>query len=546
MAKVTDTSGISSVKYAVWTEKGGQDDLKWYDGYCTDNNNYYWHRINFADHNNEKDKYILHMYAYDNSGNRTTVGITYDFSIKGPDCSDFHVEEFRQGAYTIMCKVTSVNKVSSVKYAVWTEKGGQDDIKWYGGNCSSDNSIYWARINFADHNNEKGKYIIHIYAYDMAGQKTNIGITYTFPEKGPDISDIEVSDISAKGYTVKCKLTGISSDVGISKVLFPTWTSYNGQDDIAANWLNDSSVKGTINNNIAIFRVNASEHNNEMGDYITDIYAYDVFGNYTTIRTPIVNVHDHVKEIIKGKNATCTENGYTDEEKCSICGKILKEKKSIDAYGHDYNSEIIEPTLEEKGYTLHTCVICGDEYRDNYVAKLTSQIESDKPEEQILVKEDTGLSKENENVESDQVQVPEKIKESQVKDNTEQYTNAEYTWSNDDEIEVEVPKFKKISNVKTRALRIRVAKVEKADGYEYIVAKVTTKTYKKFKKAIKLADDEVSFKGAKTYSSKSNEVKLSGLKKHKKYAVAVRAYRFVDGDKYYSDASSVKCIKIKR
>lgn len=36
---------------------------------------------------------------------------------------------------------------------------------------------------------------------------------------------------------------------------------------------------------------------------------------------------------------------------------------------HNYTESIIAPTCTEDGYTLHTCTLCNDEYKDNYVTK---------------------------------------------------------------------------------------------------------------------------------------------------------------------------------
>lgn len=69
---------------------------------------------------------------------------------------------------------------------------------------------------------------------------------------------------------------------------------------------------------------------------------------------------DHVVEIIHGKAATCTENGLTDGEKCSVCGKILKEQEVILA---SHTPDVIkgkEPTCTEIGMTDgQKCSVCG-------------------------------------------------------------------------------------------------------------------------------------------------------------------------------------------
>ena len=178
MAKVTDSDGISSVRYAVWTEENGQDDIVWYDAHCTDNNDVFWAHVPFSDHGNSKGKYVIHMYAYDSSGNKANPGIEYRFDTNGPTVEDFHAGELNAERFTVMAKITDPNGVASVRYAVWTEENGQDDIVWYDGHCTDNNDVYWAWVPFADHNGERGNYIIHLYAYDPGGKLTNPGITY--------------------------------------------------------------------------------------------------------------------------------------------------------------------------------------------------------------------------------------------------------------------------------------------------------------------------------------------------------------------------------
>lgn len=306
MAHVTDPSGVRSVSYAVWTTNNGQDELKWYDGHCTDGNDYYWAWIPFSEHYNEKGSYIIDMYAYDNAGNLTTARLSYNFDSSGPAYSDFHVGEFREGAFTILAKVTDINGVGSVKYAVWTEKDGQDDLKWYDGHCTDGNDYYWARINFSDHKGEKGKYIIHMYAYDVAGKLTQPGISYVFPETGPTVTDVNVSDVSSTGYTVTCTVT---SDVGVSRVQFPTWTDNDGQDDLAPEWWTNQQVRGTINGDTVTFRVKTSEHNRETRTYYyTHLYAYDIFGTATKVVVPAVMVPSSIYNV---KVTDVDESGYT-------------------------------------------------------------------------------------------------------------------------------------------------------------------------------------------------------------------------------------------
>ena len=78
----------------------------------------------------------------------------------------------------------------------------------------------------------------------------------------PSISNIRVTDLNRDGYTVTCD---VSDNVGIDRVLFPTW--HEGQGGGDAKWL-----QGSINGNTASVRVNVSDWDNFAGFYLTHVY----------------------------------------------------------------------------------------------------------------------------------------------------------------------------------------------------------------------------------------------------------------------------------
>ena len=73
-----------------------------------------------------------------------------------------------------------------------------------------------------------------------------------------------------------------------------------------------------------------------------------------------VHQHKYVGKITK--EPTCVEAG-TMTYSCE-CGVSYTE--GISAKGHSYEDQIIAPTPESRGYTLHTCSICNDSYKDTY------------------------------------------------------------------------------------------------------------------------------------------------------------------------------------
>ena len=65
------------------------------------------------------------------------------------------------------------------------------------------------------------------------------------------------------------------------------------------------------------------------------------------------------KEEHNGGVANCTEKAI-----CDVCGVAYGDFK------HEYTTSVTNPTCTEKGFTTHTCTLCGDSYTDNEVDAL--------------------------------------------------------------------------------------------------------------------------------------------------------------------------------
>ena len=68
------------------------------------------------------------------------------------------------------------------------------------------------------------------------------------------------------------------------------------------------------------------------------------------------------------KAPTCTEPGWNAYDTCSRCDYTTYVE--LPALGHDYQDEVIPRTCEQDGFTLHTCLRCGDDYTDNMIGYL--------------------------------------------------------------------------------------------------------------------------------------------------------------------------------
>ena len=57
---------------------------------------------------------------------------------------------------------------------------------------------------------------------------------------------------------------------------------------------------------------------------------------HTDTKTEVIPATSHDTELVGTKDATCTEDGYTGDEVCKVCGVTVKQGEVIPALGHDY------------------------------------------------------------------------------------------------------------------------------------------------------------------------------------------------------------------
>lgn len=208
----------------------------------------------------------------------------------GPVISDVKVTNVTNKGYDVSCTVTDPSGVDRVMFPTWTTANGQDDLlsdwstnaKAHG----TQNGDTWTfHVDIADHNNEGGEYCTDIHAYDKYGNASGLGAPrISVDTEAPVISNVKVSNITTEGYDVSCTVT---DNVGVNRVMFPTWTVLNDQDDMIKDWGSDPKTRGTQSGDTWTFHVNIADHNNERGAYLTHIYAFDDAGNHSAVGSEI-------------------------------------------------------------------------------------------------------------------------------------------------------------------------------------------------------------------------------------------------------------------
>ena len=124
-------------------------------------------------------EHTLDIYAINVGGGAPSVllaskKVTISQDKEAPVISDIQVMDITANSYVVSCRVTDNTEVNRVQFPTWSAVNGQDDIvqNWPVNAAASgtrNGDIYTYTVNIADHNNDRGIYATHIYAYDKYG-----------------------------------------------------------------------------------------------------------------------------------------------------------------------------------------------------------------------------------------------------------------------------------------------------------------------------------------------------------------------------------------
>ena len=152
-------------------------------------------------------------------------------------------------------------RVSQVKFAVWGEVNGQNDLRWMNGTRNADGS-WTARADVRNHR-ETGRYQVHAWVTTTAGQNIFTSST-TFNVRPATGGVVEIANQNVNAGTFDVVFRGLNSPSGIDRVLVPVWTRAD-QGDLrvtTATRQSDGSFRATIytmhhNFHVGVYQVHA-------------------------------------------------------------------------------------------------------------------------------------------------------------------------------------------------------------------------------------------------------------------------------------------------
>lgn len=167
--KAANIKGGRNVRFAVWSDAGGQDDLKWYPA-SQDANGNWFADVTVANHKTAGN-YTVDAYAEDSR----FIGETF-FQVGAPSAQSVSVtsRDSQKGTFNItVLGAKSDVEVSRVEMAVW-KKPDMSDLKWISAQkVGEGNYVMTAGINNLDY--EYGAFHVHTYVRDVNGIAACVG-----------------------------------------------------------------------------------------------------------------------------------------------------------------------------------------------------------------------------------------------------------------------------------------------------------------------------------------------------------------------------------
>ncbi|MBR6045924.1 MAG: GBS Bsp-like repeat-containing protein [Ruminococcus sp.] len=189
--------------------------------------------------------------------------------------------------YSVYAAGSDETGLTYFRFGTYPKSKGQAAIQWQTQYVSGKNATVGAVINTADFGDLNDTYVTVVEAYNKHGNKATKTIETFVDRQVPVISDVKITDVTADGYTVSCK---VSDNVGIMRVCFPSWTTENSTDDIPYSWQSNLLTDSTFAGGSSSFTVKTKDHNGEYGEYNTTITVFDAVGNVGK-KTVKVNVN---------------------------------------------------------------------------------------------------------------------------------------------------------------------------------------------------------------------------------------------------------------
>ena len=261
--------GYKEVKIPFWSHANGMKDIIWYTP-TRQADGSYTVTAKASDHENADGKYEAQVFYVDAQGQNKFVKKAFiDYKNQSRSTGTLLIQNNNKdtGTFDVIIKdVYSPKGVRTVQVPTWSDKDGQDDIRWYEATRQA-NGDYKVSVKASDHKNSTGKYHVHLYYIQNDGSRIGIGTTTTDVEVRNAMTKTQASikNVNATNGTYTVAVDQAPQGRQIKNIRVAAWSKAHQEN---LYWY--SATPTGMHTEIT---VSANNHGNEAGNYTTHVYV---------------------------------------------------------------------------------------------------------------------------------------------------------------------------------------------------------------------------------------------------------------------------------
>ena len=261
--------GYKEVKIPFWSHANGMKDIIWYTP-TRQADGSYTVTAKASDHENADGKYEAQVFYVDAQGQNKFVKKAFiDYKNQSRPTGTILIQNNNKdtGTFDVIIKdVYSPKGVQTVQVPTWSDKDGQDDIRWYEATRQA-NGDYKVSVKASDHKNSTGKYHVHLYYIQNDGSRIGIGTTTTDVEVRNAMTKTQASikNVNATNGTYTVAVDQAPQGRQIKNIRVAAWSKAHQEN---LYWY--SATPTGMHTEIT---VSANNHGNEARNYTTRVYV---------------------------------------------------------------------------------------------------------------------------------------------------------------------------------------------------------------------------------------------------------------------------------
>ena len=273
ICNVVAPKGLKEVLIPTWSDSNGPDDLVWHKAERQSDGSYRA-TIKASDHKNEDGKYNVHVYYVDQNNQRNYITETTTEVRQARLSGTLLIQNNNKdtGTFDVIIKdVYSPKGVRTVQVPTWSDKDGQDDIRWYEATRQA-NGDYKVSVKASDHKNSTGKY--HVHLYYIQNDDSRIGVSGTTTEvefrNAQTKTQTGIKNVNSGAGTYTVMVDQAPQGRRIKNIRVAAWSQAH-QENLF--WYT-TAPSGTHTE----VQVSAANHQYQKGNYTTHVYVDYVDG----------------------------------------------------------------------------------------------------------------------------------------------------------------------------------------------------------------------------------------------------------------------------